>query len=223
MREQISPYLISLSHRVKTNIAEVLSAEAEVDAAKAAFAFHFNDPASLKFQKYYIATVDNPESYLASPDFFKTFKKQYALQGIDNAYLTALEGKKRMLLRLVEAHALSRLYLEHFASAAIYQKGALVKKNLGSFFAKFVHTFKSGDYCALDNPIKNYFGLSRESFFVSLLVISHAYKKWASENPDALRLIRAELLTHRSAKPFAAKMTALKLLDLIFWFKANNR
>lgn len=222
MREQITPYLISLSDNVKLTIAEVLSADTAVDTAKTAFAFHFNDAASLKFQRYYAETVDNPRSYLDSPHFFKTFKNQYALQGIDNAYLVALEDNKGSLLCLIEDHALSRLYLEHFASAAIQHKGALVRKNLGSFFAKFVHTFKPADYCALDNPIKNYFGLSRESFFVALLVTSHAYKEWASETPDELSRIKAELLTHESAKPFATKITDLKLLDLIFWFKANG-
>lgn len=52
----------------------------------------------------------------------------------------------------------------------IQQKNGIVKKRLGSFFVKSVHTFQPNKYCALDNPIKKYFGLENESFFVAFII-----------------------------------------------------
>ena len=97
-----------------------------------------------------------------------------------------------------------------------------MSKNLGSFFAKLVHTFCPDKFCALDNPIKKHFGLGKESFFMAFIVVSQAYQEWAKDNPILMRQIRDELEKNPVAKSYSAKMTNLKLLDLIFWYRANR-
>ena len=147
----------------------------------------------------------------------------YALQGIDNKYLDRLEANKRDILKQIRADNLTQLYFEVFNKAIIKHGESFVEKDLGSFFAKLVHTFRPKDYCALDNPIKNYFGLKKESFFISFLIISSEYKHWAIDNKIFMQTIkdkfrRADLnqiINHN-------QLTDLKLLDLIFWSKANR-
>jgi hypothetical protein len=70
--------------------------------------------------------------------------------------------------------------------------------------------------------VKKYFGLGNESFFIAFIIVSKAYSEWASENPALMQQIRSELERNNTGKPFSAKMTDLKLLDLIFWYQANE-
>ncbi len=125
------------------------------------------------------------------------------------------------MLGLIEAADLPTLYDEFFADVSLQHKQSFRSKTLGSFFAKFVHTFRPDEYCALDNPIKTYFGLGKESFYVALVLISQAYREWASENPVLVHQIRDEL-EKSNGRSFSDKMTNLKLLDLIFWYQANE-
>ena len=108
-----------------------------------------------------------------------------------------------------------------FADARIRCGEKVVSKNLGSFFTKLVHTFVPDRFCALDNPIRKYFGLGSESFYIAFIVISTAYREWASENSDLMQQIRTELEHNEIGQPFSDKMTDLKLLDLIFWHQTQ--
>ena len=146
----------------------------------------------------------------------------YSLQGIDNAYLFRLEREKKNLLDKLDKNDLVSIYLDYFAHASIKHGTKFVKKNLASFFAKFIHTFRPNEYCALDNPIKNYFGLSNESFYLSFLIISTAYKSWINDNTHMIAQVREQLKLNRVANNYSNQMTDLKLLDLIFWLKANK-
>ena len=118
---------------------------------------------------------------------------------------------------------MAELYFGYFEKAHIRHYDKIVLKNLGSFFAKFVHTFKPEDFCALDNPIKDYFGLGKESFIIAFFMVSRAYKEWAMENKILIDQIRQMLnqLENNESIP-NDQVTDLKLLDLIFWFKANR-
>lgn len=116
---------------------------------------------------YYVETISNRANYLGSERFFARFKNKYALQGIDNDYLDRLEREKLSIMSLVEQGDILKLYFDYFANAQIKHHDKLVSKNLGSFFTKFVHTFKPADYCALDNPIKDYFQLKNEGFYLA--------------------------------------------------------
>lgn len=185
--------------------------------------FHIADNKSASFQDYYFRTLNNEEDFASSTDFFRQFKKQYSLQGIDNGFLDRLEKKKAEILKHIRADKLAHLYFDTFNKATIKHKDTTIEKDLGSFYSKLVHTFRPDDYCALDNPIKNYFGLGKESFFISFIIISAEYNKWTKDHKDLVKSIRngfmqldkEEIIKHEL-------LTDLKLLDLIFWTKANK-
>ncbi|MBV6462569.1 MAG: hypothetical protein HJHJAOHD_02745 [Flavobacteriales bacterium] len=185
---------------------------------------HLDDKVSAGFQDYYFLTLDNEKLYNSSTDFFRQFKKRYSLQGIDNNYLDKLEGLKKEILKNIRADKLAQLYFNTFNKAVIKHGKDFIEKDLGSFFAKLVHTFRPDEYCALDNPIKNYFGLKKESFFISFFIISVEYKHWATDNKKLLKIIR-EKFKQADKKGILQhdKLTDLKLLDLIFWSKANRQ
>jgi len=182
---------------------------------------HIEDPRSKKFQQYYFKTIKN-DDYFLNNKFFSEFKTQYALQGIDNKFLKSLEKDKQLILNEIKEEDLAGLYFGKFREAKIKHGNGSVYKDLGSFFAKLVHTFLPEKYCALDNPIKDHFGLKKESFFISFLVISVAYRDWAINNKELISNIRRRFLEADTEKFFDHdKITDLKLLDLIFWSKAN--
>lgn len=185
---------------------------------------HLDDKVSAGFQDYYFLTLDNEKLYNHSTDFFRQFKKRYSLQGIDNNYLDKLEGLKKEILKNIRADNLAQLYFDTFNKAIIKHGKDFKEKDLGSFFAKLVHTFRPDEYCALDNPIKNYFGLKKESFFISFFIISVEYKHWATDNKKLLSIIR-EKFKQADKKGVLQhdKLTDLKLLDLIFWSKSNRK
>lgn len=185
-------------------------------------AFHLADKNSSSFQDYYFLTLTNEDYFLTSSTFFREFKKRYSLQGIDNGYLDRLENDKQNILSLLQTDNLTDLYFDYFAKANIKHGSTTVDKDLGSFFAKLVHTFKPADYCALDNPIKNYFGLQRESFFIAFSIISSAYKLWATDNKKLFEDIKNQFENIDSKHSIRHdRVTDLKLLDLIYWSKAN--
>lgn len=183
---------------------------------------HLDNKVSAGFQDYYFTTLDNEKLFLSLPDFFRQFKKRYSLQGIDNNYLDGLDKLKKEILKNIRADKLAQLYFDNFNKAKIKHGDGFKEKDLGSFFAKLVHTFRPDEYCALDNPIKNYFGLKKESFFISFFIISVEYKHWATDNKKLLQTIRDKF--KQADKKQIIKhdlLTDLKLLDLIFWSKAN--
>jgi hypothetical protein len=181
------------------------------------------DKGSIRFLEYYFKTLENEDYFLTMPTFFREFKYRYSLQGIDNYYLDRLESSKKDIIQLIHNDKLADLYFDYFAKAMLKHGTSTVTRDLGSFFAKFVHTFKPGDYCALDNPIRNYFGLQRESFFVAFSIISSAYKVWASENQAVVKEIREKFhLIDSKGMVKHDRVTDLKLLDMIYWSKANT-
>jgi len=185
---------------------------------------HLDNKVSTSFHDYYFSTLDNEILYYNSTDFFRQFKKRYSLQGIDNNFLDKIEGLKKEILKNIRADKLAQLYFDTFNKAVIKHGKDYIEKDLGSFFAKLVHTFRPDEYCALDNPIKNYFRLKKESFFFSFLIISAVYKHWSTDNKKLLKIIR-EKFKHADKKGLLQhdKLTDLKILDLIFWSKANRK
>ena len=221
MQTQILPYIEKSKQGVKQSISGLLTAQTVRQAARSAFAYHFENDRSLAFQLYYRETVSNRDGFLSTPNFFTRFKQQYALQGIDAAYLDKLETDKETILHLIDNDKLAELYFRYFAEAHLQHKQKAVSRNLGSFFTKLVHTFSPDKYCALDNPIKKYLKMGNESFYVAFFVVSHAYREWAGENSGHMQQIRLELERHKTGRRFSASMTDLKLLDLIFWYQTN--
>jgi hypothetical protein len=222
MQKEISNYLDELKDKVKNEISRLLSDKDAVGMARDAFKNYFSNTKSSAFHNYYSETISNKKSFLLDPDFFGKFKQQYALQGVDRGYLKYLEDNKPEILRLIEMNKISNLYFNFFAKASIQHGKVKKQKNLGSFFTKLVHTFAPDKYCALDNPIKNCFGLEKEGFYISFIVISEAYKEWSDENPVIMDKIKLELEIFTKEKPSNSNVTNLKLLDLIFWYQANR-
>lgn len=220
-KEYISKLKQIVYDRISADInKKTVDAIVKIDLVKS----HLNDKVSAGFQNYYCATLNNENLYYSSTDFFRQFKKRYSLQGIDNNYLDKLEGLKKEILKNIRADKLAQLYFDNFNKAVIKHGKDFKEKDLGSFFAKLVHTFRPDEYCALDNPIKNYFGLKKESFFISFIIISYEYKHWATDNKKLLKIIRDKFKqADRKGILQHDKLTDLKLLDLIFWSKANRQ
>lgn len=222
MDKNALPYLEYLKNGVKRAISDQLSADQVGPAAVQAIAFHFGDTGSKAFQVYYRKVTGNQTEFLRSTAFFRHFKSKYSLQGIDGGYLDRLEASKDSILRLINDDHLAELYAAYFANVELKHGAGTSRKNLGSFFAKLVHTFKPDMYCALDNPIKDALGLKNESFYIAFLVVSAAYREWARDNPGLMRRIRAELERNETGRAYSPAMTDLKLLDLVFWHRANR-
>lgn len=216
---------------LKINIEQIvsqISAEVnkhELPAVITHFEHHFkSNSGAVRFEKFYFKTIQNQDYYLKSQGFFREFKQQYSLQGIDLDYLSTLESSKENILELLLSHRAAEVYLNFFAKAKVKHGKEFRVKNLGSFYAKTVHTFMPEEYCALDNPIKNHLGLKHESFFVAHYIISEAYKTWAIENQDLIGHLKSEIQKHEWSQVIEFnKLTDLKILDVIFWEKANNK
>lgn len=222
MDGQIENYLNYLINFVLLKIEDDINDSSTEKIVKYELSTHLFKYHPNSFHNYYFQTLNNEENFFAINNFFRHFKSQYSLQGIDNDFLNNLENKKPEMLSLIKQDKLSELYFNHFAAAKIRNRDSIVIRNLGSFFAKFVHTFRPADYCALDNPIKNYFGLKGESFFIAFLAVSKSYKIWAEKECIIINDIRREFKEFDKNDCFQHdKMSDLKLLDLIFWTKAN--
>lgn len=216
-------YINCLKQTVYQKISDTLNEQVIEQVVKIdLYESHIASVGSANFQRYYFESINNENSYLTSKDFFRIFKAQYSLQGIDNKYLDSLELQKPEILKLIREDDLAKLYFKWFRKAKIKHNDKEIERDLGSFFAKLVHTFRPDDYCALDNPIKEYFGLKKESFFIAFLIISSEYRHWANSNIDILRII-TDKLQHLDEDKIIKyeQLTSLKLLDLIFWSKAN--
>ncbi len=222
-------YFNYLKKRIREKIQKAINEKTISFIVENDLSFHIQDKVSSDFHKYYFESLNNKQFYLNSNNFFKVFKKKYLLQGIDNKYLETLENQKSEIYNLIENNRLTELYIRYFASAQITQKEKKTQKekvvirNLGSFFTKFVHTFKPNEYCALDNPIKKYFGLKNESFFISFITISQVYKEWIKDNEKIVTKIRQKLEQVEPNNILSnPKLSDMKILDLIFWKKANK-
>ena len=221
----INSYITKLERIVYVKISEEIN-EKTIDRIvdEDIYNSHIKNKKSADFQNYYFKTLKNETNFLGSSNFFREFKMQYALQGIDNNYLDKLEENKKEILKLIREESLAQLYFETFYKARIKHKDSFKEKDLGSFFAKLVHTFLPEKYCALDNPIKEYFGLSKESFFVSFIIISKEYVNWGNNNQKIIDAIKVKLrIVDNNETIKQKKLTNLKLLDLIFWSKANEK
>jgi len=175
---------------------------------------HYQDPDSnfLSFQKFYFETVNNEKRYYDA-DFFNKFRTSYSLRGIDNITLNKYGKKKEDLLQLIREDRLSDLY-------SIFTEG----KHYGSFFTKMVHTFNPDKYTPVDNPMREYFKLTHESYFISMVVISAAFLKWIYENRDKMDELKKGTIeaNRKYIQMETDNISGIKVLDMIFWSEADN-
>ncbi len=217
-------YIDRKKQQVKFKIDNAINKDTVEKLVLSSVNFAINDTRSKKFQQYYFETINNTENYYKDNRFFHNFKSKYALQGIDNAYLDFLEQNKQNIMLHLNDERLTELYFVYFAKAKLQRKEKTVNVDLGSFFAKLVHTFKPKEYCALDNPIKNYFGLEKESFYIAFKIISSEYKSWVNKNQSILSLVREQIKNIDKEEIFKdGKLADMKILDLLFWSIANEK
>jgi hypothetical protein len=211
-----------MNHVVKM-ISNALNEETFNSIVENDLSYHLDkNTRSYYFQEYYFQVTGDIDNFLEDPKFFRHFKYQYAIQGADINFLNRLESNKQLILDYIRSGKLAQLYFKFFSMVDAKGKTGLIRKDFGSFFTKVVHTIKPSTYCALDNQIKDYFNLSKESYFISFLVVSQAYRNWSAKNikivssfNDSIKRIdRNKIINFK-------KLTDLKLLDLIFWYKAN--
>jgi hypothetical protein len=219
----ITDYLDSLKNAIDKKITTVITDQTIEDLVGKDLYYHI-DPknSSKKFQEYYFKVTENRENFLHDSDFFKHFKYQYSLQGVDNNLLIKLESNKQKILDYFDSDRSFNVYDEFFSKVKTKHGETFILKDFGSFFAKLAHTQKPETFCALDNPIKNYFGLEKESFLVSFYLISQAYKDFCTNNRTAISGLKNLFYKiDHDAVMIHDKLTDLKLLDLIFWYQAN--
>jgi hypothetical protein len=228
----IEPYLDKLTKLVYDKINDFFKEKEgkEKELIEKHFIDRIDDSDNKKqfanFQKYYFETLDDKKNFY-STNFFGKFIHQYRIQGIDGGTITQLDSNKEnkeKILKLIESDQLSDLYFNHFANVEINRKDGIKEKNLGSFFTKIVHTFKPDDYTPLDIPLRKYFKLEDESYFVSFIVVSNAYKQWANNNGNKARMERLREEFKKADKNNLIqydKVTDMKLLNLIFWSVAD--
>ena len=227
MGNLMTTHAVTYINKLKDNVYKTISVDINENTidqiVKEDLSFHLTDKKSVSFQDFYFQTLSNENLFFNTTDFFRQFKKQYSLQGIDNGFLDELESRKREIINIIRADKLTQLYFDTFKKAKVKYNGTTKEKELGSFFAKLVHTFRPEECCALDNPIKNYFGLGKESFFISFFIISVVYKNWATDNKKIIDRIRTDFQEiDKNNKIQHSNITDFKLLDLIFWTKADR-
>ncbi len=225
-------YIIGLTEEV----CEIISRKIDLEGAEYLISEHFtnrlherNSGTKFKhFQLYYYKILKNKSYYINNP-FFAEFRQKYSLRGIDNDFIGRLEKEKNDILQIIESNNLTKLYSDYFARATIKQKDKKIEKNLGSFFTKIVHTFRPDEYTPLDNAIKKYFGLSGESYFIAMIIISKAYQRWTSKNESKMSEMKKlfykdfnEYISEIEANEITELTTDLKLLNLLFWSIAEK-
>ena len=212
-------YIESLTNRVYRKIDSVLLNESGSDLFTQHFDNHLNDANFYNFQNYYFKTIKNFDLFLAKKDYMKEFRQKYSLRGIKNEYLTKLENDKEKIISLILAKEYENVYFTFFCNQTYSEK------DYGSFFTKLIHTFAPEMFSPIDNPIKDYLRLTNESFFISMIVISKAYLKWANKNKKTITEFRNMfyksnfVVGQKSPQPL---ITDLKILNIIFWSIANK-
>lgn len=199
------------------NALDILEKVLQEKNIRGAANFHLRNKSSNNFQNYYSIILKNKEYYFSKNDFFSEFKSKYSLQGIDNKCLQSFENSKREIIELIEKGDLVNLYFSHFADREIKNKKKIVRKDLDSFYTKFVHTFLPEHYPPLDNPIKNMLGFKKESFIFSFFCIAELYSSFARNNTKIINLIK-EIFKNSETQNFSD----MKLIDLVLWKEADK-
>jgi len=218
----IETYIARLVEDIKKKISEQINICNINDLAKDVVKRH-SAPRASDFHLYYQRILSNEEHMLTTPKFFHEFKRQYGLQGVDNEFLELLDQDKKEILEMIHAKNLTCLYWDYFAKAKIKYRDEKRERNLGSFFTKLIHTFLPNEFSPIDNPVRDYFGLKRESFYIAFISISRAYREWTAENIGVMQELRTALSRYDEKNILRInKVSDIKILDLVFWYKADQ-
>ena len=211
-------YIDALINKVYVQISDYFIGKTLNELVNEHFIIRLNDPKQRKFKKfhqYYYSTLKKEKNFI-DKEFFNDFRQAYSLRGMTSDYLDKFDKpkKKTEILQLINEDRLTELY-QMFTE----------EKHFGSFFSKLVHTFNPLHYTQVDIPIKKFFRLEHESYFIAFIVISGAYKKWAIENSEFLHELKSEFIKSDNAgymKKKESMINEMKILNLIFWSESNK-
>ncbi|HTY07977.1 MAG TPA: hypothetical protein VMF29_02310 [Candidatus Edwardsbacteria bacterium] len=115
------------------------------------------------------------------------------------------------------------IYKKHFYAAKVKYGDNRKEKELGSFYSKLLSTLGPDKFTALDQPIKDYFGLGKESFIVAYSIINDCYLDTVAEKKNVIAEIRQRWKVQNTKNELDIdKICDLKLIALIMWSKANK-
>ncbi|HZV71027.1 MAG TPA: hypothetical protein VFG10_15840 [Saprospiraceae bacterium] len=172
---------------------------------------------------YYLKITKQKKLIKKSKNFMQTFKSKYGLSYIDRDCLKMLERNKNEIIDKIDNSPFV-IYEKYFANAIVTFKGEKHHRSLNSFFTKLAHTVSPHKFSALDNPIRKYLKVNSESFFISYILINDAYLHWIKQNNSVLLALREKIRYHDKENILSIEtLSDLKLLDMIFWFKANPK
>ena len=219
----IDSYIASKLQNMGNMLSSKINEHTLNDLCHVNLKFHLTDRGSLKFQLYWQKLVFEHNYYDRKDDFFREFKQMYSLQGIDNDYLDFLEKNKQDIKTFFQNKDYFEIYKKYFSKAQIRRKNNTMGKELGSFYTKLLNSFDPNRFTALDNPIKNYFGFKSEGFFISYCIINEGYQQFIKTNKNLFVSMRNTFLQiDNQDKLKICSVPELKILDLIFWYEANE-
>ncbi|HKR06407.1 MAG TPA: hypothetical protein VJY62_17360 [Bacteroidia bacterium] len=77
-------------------------------------------------------------------------------------------------------------------------------------------------YCQVDIPMRSYFKLIHESYFIAFIVISGAFKMWAEKNSMRMKRMKRLVVTIIKKNQWQYdNITDMKILNIIFWSVSN--
>lgn len=215
-------YFHYLTNQVQLKIETELSINPIEHLAAETFTSRIDDLSSRQFHAFYLQYTRHPEAIHQEPQFFRLFKQRYSLQGIPNTTLDEWERDKPEIIRQLMDNPFEG-YLRFFHQRTFVFAESSREKSMTSFFTKLLHTLRPDEYSALDNPIRKLLGLKKESFFYSYCIINTAYQQFISNNSPFLQQLRHQLNDMDSAGVLEEPLlSSYKLLDMIFWWKANR-
>jgi len=177
-----------------------------------------NLPRNLRFAKYYNSAK------MTDSNFMHTFKSKWSLQGLDTFTEDRFEKAKLTMAEYVKKNNIIQLYFDYFHQVPLVHSGETKKTDLASFWSKFCHVVSPEIYPPLDNPIKDWLGLKKESFTQAFLIIVSAYQGWLDfgGGKQYLSEVRKTIPQYfgEHASLFSER-TDMNLLDLILWAEAN--
>ncbi|QEH40022.1 hypothetical protein [Chitinophaga sp. XS-30] len=224
MSSLLPEYMEKIKNEISSKIDEVINNRTIKSLSRDVFKRGLIDnKKKMGFHKKYLEITGKKEAIEIKKKFFSDFRHLYGLQYMDSGFIHKLERKKNEIIKLIGSCPF-QAYEKYFHQAKITEKECVKRKNLMSFFTKLSHTIHPKRCSAMDNQIKRYFGLRKEGFFFSYCLINESYLTWIKNNRPKLAMIK-DIVRNLDAEN-ALKISAvsdLKILDMIFWFKANSQ
>ena len=223
MNKLLNSYFENRQDQLYLKISSVINRNTLDEIANNIFRDNFIAvPRLVRGHEYYLEVTKQITLIKRQHNFMHTFKRRYGLQYIDRTCLDTLERKKNYIITNIVTNPF-KIYNDFFARACIIENGVEKHKRLTSFFTKLAHTISPSKFSALDNPIRHYFEINNESFIVSYGLLNETYSKWLKTNHNLLLRLRRKISAHDQNNILELdSLENLKLLDMIFWFKANR-